>query len=74
MGAKFEGAVFAASVLGMFAVATALSGCGKSCRYEGRTYDDGDEWACSDGCNTCMCVDGELGATRLACHRADAGM
>lgn len=50
-----------------------LQACGKSCKYEGRTYDDGDEWMCSDGCNTCSCAEGEVIPTRLACNH-DGGM
>lgn len=74
MQVKARRLVMAAIVLAALSCGNLLSGCGKSCTYEGRTYEDGEEWACSDGCNTCMCVDGELGATRLACGRADGGM
>lgn len=73
MQAELRRLVVGVIVLGTFGRGSLLSGCGKSCKYEGRTYEDGEEWACSDGCNTCMCVDGEFGSTRLAC-RADAGM
>jgi hypothetical protein len=66
--------VIGATLLAAVAGVGVLSGCGKSCKYEGRTYEDGDEWACSDGCNTCICADGELGATRLACNVGDAGL
>jgi hypothetical protein len=72
MSAKLRSVVVGAIVFATLAGASVLSGCGKSCVYEGRTYDDGDEWACS--CNTCSCNDGELGSTRLACQALDAGL
>lgn len=59
---------------GVILIAPALlQACGKSCEYEGRTYDDGDKWTCSDGCNTCGCADGQVIPTRLACNH-DGGM
>lgn len=38
------------------------------CSYEGKTYAPGDSWTCSDGCNTCQCLeDGTVSATERAC-------
>ena len=52
---------------------TVLSGCNQSCEDGGRTYEDGDSWTCSDGCNSCGCKNGSINSTAKACLDADAG-
>jgi hypothetical protein len=48
-----------------------LHGCNRSCEMDGRTYEDGEYWACD--CNACSCMDGKLGTTDRACP-SDGGM
>ncbi len=55
-------------------VALVLTQCGDdreragTCEYEGTTYEAGDSFADSDGCNTCMCdEDGLVSCTTMAC-------
>jgi hypothetical protein len=48
----------------------ASSGSGptaKSCEVDGKTYRDGESVASHDGCNTCLCSDGEVACTGVAC-------
>ncbi|KAL3869867.1 hypothetical protein ACJMK2_042494 [Sinanodonta woodiana] len=50
-------------------------GCGHSCQtpkpltclYNGITYQSGDSFKSSDGCNTCSCNDGMVFCTLMAC-------
>ncbi len=62
--------------IGYVLVALLLIGCksdnNSSCEYEGKTYEDGESWTCSDGCNTCSCEDGELASSLMHCE-VDAG-
>jgi hypothetical protein len=44
-------------------------GCGaQTCREGARTYGDGANWTCSDGCNICGCRDGVVGSTLKGCE------
>jgi hypothetical protein len=48
--------------------ARAFVGCGgPTCTEGGKTYLDGDNWECSDGCNSCGCRDGKILSTLVAC-------
>lgn len=38
-----------------------------SCRYEGKTYSDGEGFRASDACNTCSCERGQVSCTEIAC-------
>lgn len=39
-----------------------------TCSYDGQTYQEGDEFASTDGCNTCTCAaSGSVGCTKKAC-------
>lgn len=39
-----------------------------ACTYDGQTYQPGDSFASSDGCNTCNCgSSGSVGCTKMAC-------
>jgi hypothetical protein len=57
------------SELGVLVSAVALiSGCNSGeCQDGGRTYEDGQNWTCGDGCNTCSCRDGDVLQTAIAC-------
>jgi hypothetical protein len=49
-----------------------LCGCDDtSCDDGGRSYEDGERWQCSDGCNSCVCSEGDVTSTRIGC--GDAG-
>jgi len=39
----------------------------KTCTYGGQTYQEGDAFKSSDGCNSCGCADGEVVCTLMAC-------
>ncbi len=39
----------------------------QSCTYDGATYEDGDGFDATDGCNSCMCSDGNVVCTLIAC-------
>ncbi|MEQ1565059.1 MAG: hypothetical protein ABMA64_05430 [Myxococcota bacterium] len=47
-----------------------LAGCaGSVCEYDGETYDVGESFPSSDGCNTCSCErGGDVACTRLSCE------
>ena len=39
-----------------------------TCAYDGETYDSGDSFPSTDGCNTCTCgTNGSVGCTKRAC-------
>merc|ERR1712002_337295 len=41
---------------------------GKSCKYKGKTYKDGEHMPCDDGCNTRECENGQpSGCTEMLC-------
>ena len=42
--------------------------CGGTCSYNGQTYQDGETFPSTDGCNTCECDDGNVGCTEKACQ------
>ena len=43
-------------------------GEGKSCKFEGKKYKDGEVMPCGDGCNTRKCINGKLsGCTEMEC-------
>ena len=45
-------------------------GKGKSCKYEGKVYKDGERMPCGDGCNTRFCINGKPGGcTKMGCVR-----
>jgi len=47
---------------------TLLMGCNSGeCQEGGRTYENGQQWTCSDGCNFCACQEGDVATTALAC-------
>lgn len=53
-------------------VLAALVACGdddgpRRCEDGARTYDSGEQWTCSDGCNGCSCDDGAVTSTAIAC-------
>ncbi|MBR57523.1 MAG: hypothetical protein CMH54_05615 [Myxococcales bacterium] len=42
--------------------------CPVTCEYEGATYNAGESWDASDGCNTCTChEDGMIACTLMLC-------
>jgi major membrane immunogen (membrane-anchored lipoprotein) len=43
-------------------------GSNGSCEEGGQTYEDGEQWDCSDGCNYCGCNDGMVQSTLMACE------
>jgi hypothetical protein len=49
------------------AAALGCAGCDGSCEGVGRTYEDGDHWTCSDGCNGCSCNTGTITSTAALC-------
>jgi hypothetical protein len=53
-------------------MALAAVACDSSCEQAGRTYEDGDVWTCSDGCNSCGCTDGQMSSTGMACSEPPA--
>ena len=61
-------------LLGLLAL-TASAGCleavvgeAGACTYAGKGYEAGDDFAASDGCNTCSCAaDGSVACTDIAC-------
>jgi hypothetical protein len=48
-----------------------VTACDGSCEDGGRTYEDGEQWDCSDGCNYCACQDGTVSSTAMGCGSAD---
>jgi hypothetical protein len=60
----WRGAAIALVVAG---AAFASAGCSASCEEGDKTYEDGEEWMCSDGCNFCSCNDGEITSTAMGC-------
>jgi hypothetical protein len=56
--------------------ALALSGCAlvlspseqRACVYDGKPYPHGQQFPANDGCNTCVCADGEIQCTQMACE------
>lgn len=51
-----------------FSVTMSIESAPATCEYDGQTYQPGDEFASSDGCNTCACSeDGAVGCTKKAC-------
>jgi hypothetical protein len=40
----------------------------QTCTYGGATYDAGESFDATDGCNTCSCTDGEVVCTLVACE------
>ena len=59
------------SGLGVLVSAVALiSGCNSGeCQYDGRTYENGQNWTCSDGCYTCSCREGDVTQTAIGCAK-----
>lgn len=48
--------------------AALLLGCAeRECEDSGRTYEHGEHWTCSDGCNGCSCDDGMVARTAAGC-------
>ncbi|MDD3661593.1 MAG: hypothetical protein PHG63_00860 [Candidatus Dojkabacteria bacterium] len=39
-----------------------------TCTYNGVTYEDGEGFPSTDGCNSCSCTDGEVVCTLMACE------
>ncbi|MBN2015465.1 hypothetical protein JW766_01395 [Candidatus Dojkabacteria bacterium] len=44
----------------------------KTCSYNDTTYNDGDTFDADDGCNQCLCNDGEVTCTLMACEKEEA--
>jgi hypothetical protein len=44
------------------------------CEYNGWAYADGESFPASDGCNTCICSNGEVACTEMACEDEDTGV
>lgn len=42
----------------------------KTCTYDGKTYNDGDTFKSTDGCNTCSCKGGQVLCTQKACAQS----
>lgn len=38
-----------------------------TCSYGGQTYQSGEEFEATDGCNTCLCTDGSVACTKIGC-------
>lgn len=38
------------------------------CPYQGWSYEDGENFEAGDGCNMCICNDGEIACTEMACE------
>ena len=49
------------------AMSLQLLACGDGCHDRHRSYEDGDHWTCSDGCNQCSCKDGTVSHGNVAC-------
>ena len=45
-----------------------LNPIAKSCQYGGKTYKSGEGFTADDGCNSCTCIDGNVGCTLMACE------
>jgi len=43
----------------------------KTCEYNGKTYEDGEEFEATDGCNTCTCEKGDVSCTEKVCDEAN---
>lgn len=43
---------------------------GRTCSYDGKTYNDGDTFKSTDGCNTCTCTNGAVACTKKACQQS----
>lgn len=43
----------------------------QDCDYEGVTYEDGETFDAGDGCNSCICEDGVVACTEMACEEED---
>lgn len=43
------------------------------CLYDGVTYDNGDKFLSTDGCNSCACSNGEVACTLRACLKDGSG-
>ncbi|MFA5894474.1 MAG: hypothetical protein WC851_01745 [Candidatus Shapirobacteria bacterium] len=39
----------------------------KVCQYDGKTYQSGESFRSTDGCNSCGCNNGEVACTLMAC-------
>jgi len=37
------------------------------CPYQGWSYEDGESFDSGDGCNMCICNDGQIACTEMAC-------
>lgn len=40
----------------------------KTCTYDGKTYNDGDSFEATDGCNSCFCNNGAVSCTEMYCE------
>lgn len=51
-----------------FTVKLSIEGSPTTCAYDGETYQPGQQFPSTDGCNTCTCgADGLVGCTKMAC-------
>jgi hypothetical protein len=58
-------------LVGILISLVAATACDGSCEDGGQTFENGEEWDCSDGCNSCACQDGKVTRTLMACGSAD---
>jgi len=42
-----------------------------TCKYNGKTYNHGENFLSTDGCNTCYCYNGIVSCTKMACTNTD---
>jgi len=43
----------------------------KTCTYNNKTYNEGESFQATDGCNTCGCENGQVGCTFIACGTSE---
>jgi len=56
-------------ILTAFLAVFVAAGCDDgSCEDAGRTFEEGSQWTCSDGCNSCACNNGETTTTAIGCE------
>ena len=61
--------LFAPAALATGCIVVEGDGSGATCEYAGESYESGESFPASDGCNTCSCgEDGEVLCTVMACE------
>ena len=51
----------------IYYISTKDNNTAQRCEYNGWAYADGESFAAEDGCNTCVCSNGEVVCTEMAC-------